>query len=175
LGPISTLRNLPHLAGLHLTEHLQQRRNEREKIWKSVGECAEHHEGDGTVVEPLLKGHILVDRDQNIELAGHGLKKPTVCQARPREIDDACHMAIVDAFGQPPRDAVVDQNPHCVSLLTLLGGSFAGLGDGGLPRHLQHGDGVFPGDVGKVVQELVKRVARLRCSRTGPGPARASP
>src|SRR5262245_7247789 len=40
----------------------------------------------------------------------------------------------------------------------LLGGSFAGLGDGGLPRHLKHGNGVLPRDVGKIGQELVERV-----------------
>src|SRR5262245_31480047 len=40
-----------------------------------------------------------------------------------------------------------------------LGGNFAGLADGGPPRHLKDGNSVLPRDVGKVVQELVERVA----------------
>ena len=124
---------------------------------------ARQHEGDGAIIEPLLKGHALVNGDQNLELADHRVGEPAVRQARPTEIDDACNVVAVDALGQPPRDAVVEQDGHCASLLTSLGGSFAGLCDGGLARHLQHGDRMLLGDVGKVLQELRRAGRRLRC------------
>ena len=68
--------------------------------------------GRPDVVDPLLKADTLVNSNQNVELAGHCVEKAAVRQVRPAEIDDAGYIVAMDALGQPPGHAVVEENPH---------------------------------------------------------------
>jgi hypothetical protein len=61
----------------------EQRWNKREKVGKPVAYGPHHHDGKGSVVEPLLKSHALVYCDEDIELVSDRFEKGTVLEVSP--------------------------------------------------------------------------------------------
>jgi hypothetical protein len=126
-----------------------------QEVWKPVAARAEQHDAKWAIIQPLLERDARIDRDENVEFAGHRVEKPTIRQIGPTEIDDGSNLMPRDFGGRSPRDAVVEEHPHLHTASWSFGGGLGSLGDGGPLCHFEHGDSVFPCDMGKVLQDLV--------------------
>jgi len=132
--------------------------DQREKIREAVRLRTEHYDSQGPVLDALLLWEALVDRDQRVKVAAHGVQQVAVVEVAPIDLGGGSNLMTGEVPAKAFRDTGVEENSHFNDRSRLSGHCL--LKECGL-RESQHGDGVFARDAGEVVEEGLQGVARF--------------
>lgn len=104
--------NFSNFPSIDHRKRVQQPGDKRHQIVQSVADRAQDWNGKRPPRNPLLILQALVDGDEGIELSFHGVQQLAIRETAP------AHGTRVGCFvsgymrRKPPRNTVVDENPH---------------------------------------------------------------
>ena len=105
----------PHLTGVNLGKHLQELRNQWLEIDQPTGSRAQYHDGEGKIIDALLKREIAIHRDEDIKLSGGSGEQRAIAHTRPSQTNDRSDVVPRDLSLQPSINTLVKQQSHGVT------------------------------------------------------------